>query len=387
VLDVGPLRWIGQRSYGIYLWHWPIFMLTRPGLDVPLSPAVDFALRLALTLVAAEASYRFVEQPIRRGGLAGLEVRIRNGLQGGVWARAGTLASAASILVVVVLVTGRVIAAPSASPPDFIASASFQGVAVAESPAPTAVAVAPPSATRSPAIVAGPKHSSSPVGSAATEGHPAAAATSAAPDRSHPAGTPAAPAASPAASPAVSLPPVSASVPPTTGPASSASPPPLTADVFAIGDSVLLGAAPELGRALGKVEIDAEIGRQMEDALKLLDDRRAAHRLPDVVIVHLGNNGPVTSREVHELFDVLDGVPHVIVLTVRISDDFEAHNNRIFTQIARDHPNVTLVDWHAISDGRNDLFWKDGEHLRPEGADLYANLIANAVRDDGVSTR
>ena len=37
LLDLQPLKWIGERSYGIYLWHWPVFMLTRPGVDVALS--------------------------------------------------------------------------------------------------------------------------------------------------------------------------------------------------------------------------------------------------------------------------------------------------------------------------------------------------------------
>ena len=69
ILAQQPLRWIGERSYGIYLWHWPIFMVTRPGLDTDITGWLNTVLRIALTLVAAELSYRFVEEPIRHGSL------------------------------------------------------------------------------------------------------------------------------------------------------------------------------------------------------------------------------------------------------------------------------------------------------------------------------
>jgi len=62
-----PMRYLGQRSYGIYLWHWPIFMITRPNLDVPIDGALLFAVRIGLTLAVAEVSYRLIEMPIRRG--------------------------------------------------------------------------------------------------------------------------------------------------------------------------------------------------------------------------------------------------------------------------------------------------------------------------------
>jgi peptidoglycan/LPS O-acetylase OafA/YrhL len=62
-----PMRYLGQRSYGIYLWHWPIFMITRPTLDVPLDGPLLFAVRIGLTLAVAEFSYRIIEMPIRRG--------------------------------------------------------------------------------------------------------------------------------------------------------------------------------------------------------------------------------------------------------------------------------------------------------------------------------
>lgn len=69
-LGTQPWRYLGQRSYGLYLWHWPIFMLTRPALDIPLDGAWLLVLRLALTIAVAELSFRFLEMPIRRGVIA-----------------------------------------------------------------------------------------------------------------------------------------------------------------------------------------------------------------------------------------------------------------------------------------------------------------------------
>ncbi len=67
VLGVRPLRWIGQRSYGIYLWHWPVMALTRPGIDVTWSSWLLVPMQIAITLALAALSFRFVEMPVRRG--------------------------------------------------------------------------------------------------------------------------------------------------------------------------------------------------------------------------------------------------------------------------------------------------------------------------------
>ena len=69
VLGGQPWRYIGQRSYGLYLWHWPIFMMLRPNLDTPLSGLWNFILRMGVTFIVAELSYRFIEVPIRRGAI------------------------------------------------------------------------------------------------------------------------------------------------------------------------------------------------------------------------------------------------------------------------------------------------------------------------------
>ena len=77
LLGARPLAWLGRRSYGLYLWHWPIFALTRPDQDVALSAPRLLLLRLALTFAAAELCYRTLEIPVRRGALTTLLVRLR----------------------------------------------------------------------------------------------------------------------------------------------------------------------------------------------------------------------------------------------------------------------------------------------------------------------
>jgi len=68
-LGIAPLRWLGERSYGIYLWHWPVIELMRPGVEIPWTGPGVVVAQAAIVLSAAALSYRFIEQPIRTGSL------------------------------------------------------------------------------------------------------------------------------------------------------------------------------------------------------------------------------------------------------------------------------------------------------------------------------
>ena len=67
-LSLRILLWIGQRSYGIYLWHWVIFQMTRPSVDLAAGSALalDVA-RVLLVFALADVSLRYIEIPFRRG--------------------------------------------------------------------------------------------------------------------------------------------------------------------------------------------------------------------------------------------------------------------------------------------------------------------------------
>jgi peptidoglycan/LPS O-acetylase OafA/YrhL len=65
ILGINVLNWIGTRSYGLYLYHWPIYQMIRKQAGIPLT-VPKFVVAIAITLVVAELSYRYVEMPIRR---------------------------------------------------------------------------------------------------------------------------------------------------------------------------------------------------------------------------------------------------------------------------------------------------------------------------------
>jgi peptidoglycan/LPS O-acetylase OafA/YrhL len=74
-----PLRWLGVRSYGIYLWHYPIIVLTAPGPQQRISLSLE-VLQVVVTIVVAALSWQFFEEPIRRGAMGRIWARTRSRL-------------------------------------------------------------------------------------------------------------------------------------------------------------------------------------------------------------------------------------------------------------------------------------------------------------------
>lgn len=69
IISSAPFRWIGQRSYGIYIWHWVIFQVTRPSVDLTGETWALYLARVLLVLALADISLRWVEIPFRQGAV------------------------------------------------------------------------------------------------------------------------------------------------------------------------------------------------------------------------------------------------------------------------------------------------------------------------------
>ena len=336
LLGLRPLRWIGQRSYGIYLWHWPlIVVLARAPGEQPEAPQRSVAIVVA-TLAVAAVSYRLVEQPIRRHGVADSISLTRRWTARRIAGRP-VLTGAVTALAIVGYVGGVLLAR------DIVAADD-----IGDDAPPTVLAAAADGAGTAGTASTGNGNGEAAPGSAmraggATPPHPptAAAATG-----------PAASAVAPA--PAASLP-----------------------WTTAIGDSVMLGAAPGLEARFGpQLVLEATVGFQMIDAPGLVRRLADEGRLGDVVIVHLGANGPFPDSTVDEIMAVVGRRP-VLLVNVKVPRRWEAEVNDRIAAAAERYPNIEVVDWRTVSESEDGLLWRDGHHLTPTGAERYADLLAS----------
>jgi len=315
VLGMRPLVWVGKRSYAIYLWFWPVLMLTRSHADIDLSGNTLLAFQLAIIVTLASLSYRFVEVPCRSGAL------------GRAWERwrAGTLPPQTR------RTTARVAVA--------LAAVAVVGAVVYDPPKPVHIQAAggvqefiQPTTTAPPAVMVttfGP----SPLGAGVTT------------------------TLVPAVAPAVAAPPV------------------VQAKVAAIGDSVLLETRDVLASRIAHLVFDADVARQTARTLAAARALRASGRLGDEVILQVGNNGLITKGQFDQFMEAFAGVRRVVVVNIRVPRPWEGPNNEVLTDGVQSHPNAVLVDWHKLGITHPDVFTSDSVHLTTTGIQLLTDAI------------
>jgi peptidoglycan/LPS O-acetylase OafA/YrhL len=332
----GPLQALGRRSYSIYLWHWPVIVFTRPGVDWGLGGAGALVARLVLIGVLSEASYRLVEQPVRDGTLQR-------------WLRGTALPSPDAIrrrrravgatALAGLLLAVAVLAAP-ADPAQEVAVGTM-----ADQPSAITLPPTPPSSTTTPVPAA---ESAPPP----TEAPPVPAA------------------AAPAAPPTTATP----APPPPELPTSAFYP------VTVIGESVTLGAAPDIQAHWGHtVQIDAVESRQFDDGVRAIETFAAEGRLTPVVVVHLGNNGVAPPGALDRVVAAVGPDRRLVLVSVRVPRRWEGQVNDEILRTVAAHPNVVLADWNTVSASEPGLLIDDGVHLTARGRAVYRDLVVRTA--------
>lgn len=147
------------------------------------------------------------------------------------------------------------------------------------------------------------------------------------------------------------------------------------------GDSVMLGSREQLLAVLGKVAIDAAVGRQPSVIAQRINIRRSENRLGEDVVIHMGTNGIVTQHDLKPILDSLADRRRVVVINVQVPRVWMDPSNKTINSLAAQYPNVRLVDWYHSSKGHRNYFVADGVHLTFTGATVMANLIKTALNE------
>ena len=150
--------------------------------------------------------------------------------------------------------------------------------------------------------------------------------------------------------------------------------------VTAIGDSVMLAAAPQLQAALKGIYIDAAIGRQMSAGLAVVQGLADAGLLRSVVVLGLGTNGTVTTSQVRQLLAPIGPHHKLVLVNTFVPRQWQNGDNRVLAAATRRHDNVVLANWFATIEHRTGLLWDDDVHPRPPASTLYARMVATAVQ-------
>lgn len=403
-LDSWPLRWIGERSYGLYLWHWPVFILTRPGLDVELSQHESFCLRLLITVALAAITYRFIEAPMRARP-ADSPSRFRQGLAAA--ALGGSLAVCASVYLIPSLIEQHRDPLALNADETYLALHDWRQEQLQmrlrsydlgrwQGPVPSVAESKADPAIREPD---GPGHSLRP-STSDWSGFLAHAIASridlgikggvaepvwrgqdftkpqfstdpsfspSLPDKPDERPEPEPPRA---VRPPVALPP-RAVLPPAALPKAA---PVTSMSVF--GDSVVLGARLLLEQGDRPASVYAEVGWQASDILKHIRQVREAGELQPLVVLHLGTNGYVSEKQLRSILDLLWDRQRILLVNTRVPKRWMTANNALFESVIASYTHVELIDWFALADHRSDFFVSDGVHLSAAGMRAFVDAIS-----------
>ena len=327
VLGNPVFNWVGTRSYGMYLYHWPIYQIIRGQAGVPMN-LTQWLWAMAFTLPITEASYRFIETPIRQGRL-------------GEWMRGDRRPRTAAAYKRRQRIAGFGIASA--------ALVGFAGVSIAMANNQCVGQIECDSqAARGPVLTAPPVTDPAPIDSSAVI----------------------------SSDPAVTAAPGQTTVPPT-----STTIPATTTTILqnqayvAFGESVMLGAKPLLdGRGIITF---AEISKGPTWELEQLQLAKTKYHITHGVVIQLGTNGTVTQQQYEDMLAQLTDVPLVVMMTVKAPKPWIDANNALIRALPATHPNVVVLDWEArAAEVSGHLSSSDGGiHLSDDTAKQFYLLI------------
>lgn len=309
------MRWLGQRSFSLYLWHWPVVMIVHALSDAP--SWLLGLLSLPLSCVPAEVTYQFVENPFRRAGFRPTwhaywaarpsAQEVKDGFGKAMWPAVPVLVVLSVLGVGYALVTSE---DKSELERELERMALSNEQAENSAPAQSSSVPAKPSETTKPKE-----------------------------KRALPTGN----------------------------------------EISAIGDSVMLAASEALNERFPGISIDATISRHYSAALPVIKAQKDSGQLRSTVFVGLGTNGATFEGQMDELIDIVGPERTLILVLPYGERDWMGQARAEIIDAATAHDNVYIADWCGMAQDNPAMLYDDGVHPLPEGAHLYADALYDAM--------
>ncbi|MEB6322317.1 acetyltransferase [Staphylococcus xylosus] len=146
-----------------------------------------------------------------------------------------------------------------------------------------------------------------------------------------------------------------------------------------IGDSVMVDIGESFKMKVPHANIDGQVGRNLYEAAPLVDQKyQNYNQKSDQVILELGTNGDFSEEQLNELIKKF-GEAQVYLVNTRVPRSYESHVNELMSDVAKEHDNVTLIDWYKRSEGHSEYFAPDGIHLENAGIKAMIDEILKHI--------
>ena len=321
------MRWFGQRSFSLYLWHWPVIMMLKALFEGNQNSDKSWILGLVavpISLLLSEISYQFIENPFRRGGYKktwktywssrpGFS-ELRDGFGKTMWPVVPFLVIAS----VAGVVYGVINSSDKTELEQQLEQLQQQNQSSNNAPAqPNNTAPQPPAEDNDDKAAAKDKKTR---------------------------------------------------------------PMPQGKDITAVGDSVMLASSGALKQRFPQIYVDADVSRHYTAGIQILQQLKDSGQLRDTVFLGFGTNGPAFPDQIKEALDII-GEDHTIVMAVPYGDrEWMAQSQQDVLDAAKEYDNVYVADWCGHAQSNPEILYSDGVHPMPERTGEYSDAFYDALK-------
>lgn len=323
IFSIWPLRWIGTRSYAIYLWHYPIIILTTPNLY---SGEVNMTLifwQMLATIVMAELSYVFIEKPVRKGAYRKLLYPKFNAR---LLYRRGAMLTA--VCLCYLFMSGTTYAIISQVEHE-VTYTQINNHQLKEENLSKKNEVENEHEQKDEQKSENEKDVKGNVESEGTEEQKDA----------------------------------------------------IEKSITIIGDSIIYDVTPHFLEVFPHAIIDYSVGRQMIDVPEVIEQLRAKGKLGEYIVLEIGTNGPFEESTLSTIIDSLNEAEKIFVVNTRVPRPWQNKVNETIRSVVGKKENVILVDWYKVSKDQPSYFGEDGVHLTSEGGKAFSDMLVDHIND------